>query len=134
MPPPHAFSPRSPAGDARAALAKRILTLLERSLTVWELPAETWKGLDDGPLDALLATGADSDAPALRRALVELDLVTPGRITPVTTTAPVPAPDRHRERVNHLVHALREILDGSTADRAPHPADGPRDTDPTGRR
>lgn len=132
MPQPHAFSPRSPDGDGRTALVAQILALLEHSVSRWQLPDTDWQRLD-GPVDALTATGADSDVPTLRRALVQLQLAAPDRITPVTRTAVVSAPTRLRERVNHLVHTLRGGAEGSVPDHAPRSTDEPRGAGPTGR-
>ncbi|MFG3662344.1 CATRA system-associated protein [Streptomyces sp. NPDC047706] len=132
MPQPHAFSPRPPDGDGRTALVAQILTLLEHSVSRWQLPETDWQRLD-GPVDALTATGADTDVPALRRALVQLQLAAPDRITPVTRTAVVCAPTRLRERVNHLVHTLRAGAEGSVPEPAPRPTDEPRGAGSTGR-
>ncbi|MFE7902697.1 CATRA system-associated protein [Streptomyces sp. NPDC057424] len=132
MPQPHTFSPRPPDGDGRTALVAQILTLLEHSVSRWQLPDTDWQRLD-GPVDALTATGAGSDVPTLRRALVQLQLAAPDRITPVTRTAVVSAPTRLRERVNHLVHTLRGSAEGSVPDQAPRSTDEPRGAGSTGR-
>ncbi|WP_431981481.1 CATRA system-associated protein [Streptomyces qinglanensis] len=126
MPQPHAFSPRSPDEDGRTALVAQILTLLEHAVSGWQLPDTDWQRLD-GPVDALTAAGADSDVPALRRALVQLQLAAPDRITPVTRSAVVSAPPRLRERVNHLVHTLRGSAEGSVPDHTPRSTDEPCD-------
>ncbi|WP_432069403.1 CATRA system-associated protein [Streptomyces sp. AA1529] len=125
MPQPHALPPRSPDEDSRTALVAQILALLEHSVSGWQLPDTDWQRLD-APVDALTATGADSDVPTLRRALVQLQLAAPDRITPMTRSAVVSAPTRLRERVNHLVHTLRGSAEGSVPDHAPGSTDEPR--------
>ncbi|GGX04936.1 hypothetical protein GCM10010297_28100 [Streptomyces malachitofuscus] len=128
MPQPHSPSPRSSRdGDDRTALVAQILTLLQHSVGTWRLPDTDWQRLE-GPVDALTATGADSDVATLRRALVQLQLAAPDRITRATRPAVAAAPARLRERVNHLVHTLRGGAEEPVPEPAPRSADEPRDT------
>ncbi|MFE5678781.1 CATRA system-associated protein [Streptomyces erythrochromogenes] len=102
-------SSRASSGPgARGTAADRVVRLLSASLADWELSPEVWTELG-AVLDSLAAAGPDTEAAALRRALVKLQLAAPDRIVPIGSVQGVRAPARHRERANHLIHALTPV-------------------------
>ncbi|WP_405425175.1 CATRA system-associated protein [Streptomyces erythrochromogenes] len=118
-----ASSRTSSGPGGQVTVADRVVRLLSASLTDWELQPDLWNELG-AALDSLAAAGPDTEAAALRRALVQLQLAVPDRIVPIGSVQGVPAPARHRERANHLIHAL-------TPARTPQPPAAPSPRPPT---
>jgi hypothetical protein len=86
--------------EARADALDVLNDLLE-----WRLAPQRWERVEQ-IVDSLVEAIAAGDGDALREATAELELAGPVRITRIGSTPLLPAPERVRDRANHLVHSL----------------------------
>jgi hypothetical protein len=74
-------------------------------LLEWQLAPQRWERVEQIVV-AMAEALAAGDADGLREATAELELAGPVRVTRIGATPLVPAPERVRDRANHLVHSL----------------------------
>ena len=99
-----------------------------RYLLEWQLAPQRWERVD-AIVGSLADALAQEDGDALREATAELELAGPVRATRIGTTSLIPAPERTRDRANHLVHTLgrpRQERADETPDRPGGDGDGTR--------
>ncbi|WP_367127598.1 CATRA system-associated protein [Saccharothrix sp. HUAS TT1] len=87
----------------------------------WRLVGDRWHAVHRS-LDDLATALARGDSDAFREVLCELELAGPVRVVPVEGASDLPVPERVRERINQLVHALEDV------DRIDRRPEGTEDT------
>lgn len=110
--------PGGPAGQRPTAADLEVQATAEaidvlRDVLVWELAPPRWHEVER-IVESIEAALAAADVDALREVTADLELVGPVRIPRIGATPQVPAPDRVRERTNHLIHSL-----GATSSATP---------------
>lgn len=84
---------------------------------VWRLVRESWDEFEQG-LQAMEDALAAGDLAAFRRAVGDVEMAGPHRISGLEDSAMLPLPEEHRERLDELVHVLDTDGPVSHADRA----------------
>lgn len=72
---------------------------------VWRLTNENWEVVGRG-LEAMNLALAAGDSAGFRRAVADVEMAGPHRIVGLENSAMLPLPEKHRERVNELIHSL----------------------------
>jgi hypothetical protein len=89
--------------DTRQQAESEALEILH-DILAWRLTAGRWELV--GQIIGSMATAqAQGDLADLRRATIDLELVSPVRVIKLGETQ-VPPPEPLREQVNHLIHSL----------------------------
>lgn len=96
-----------PGGRARAARQEMRRTADEvlADIGVWRLRASRWDVVGRG-LRAMSDALAAGDTARFRRAVADVEMAGPHRISGLEDCALLPLPEEHRERLAELVHAL----------------------------
>lgn len=85
----------------------------------WRLTAQEWDVVGHG-LTAVAGALDAGDPAGLRRAVADVELAGPHRVTGLEDAAMLPLPEEHRERVDELIHALGPV---ATEERQSTPGD-----------
>ncbi|MFC5218407.1 CATRA system-associated protein [Streptomyces coerulescens] len=107
----HIAAPRPVPRPARPAAAsleqgvRRMAVDVLADVLVWRLGRDRWEAVGRG-LDAMRRALAAGDPAGLRRAVADVEMAGPHRILGLEDSALLPLPERHRERVNELIHQL----------------------------
>jgi hypothetical protein len=103
-----------PVGDARTEAIDALDDVL-----LWRLSLDCWLAVER--VVHAMETAVDmADLTALAAATQELELMGPWRMVPIgatsTESSPIPASDRVRERLNHLIHSLGGVVPPRSSD------------------
>ena len=101
----------------QAAQARDDALAVLRDVLEWSLTPAGWRDVEEaiGGLESGLDPAGPDQLFAFSQATVRLELAAPARITRIDRPA-ILAPDRIRERVNHLIHELERPADAGVPD------------------
>jgi hypothetical protein len=116
-------TPGHGSGDPSQLDPEAVVLALNRlnQLLLWRLAPGQWHPVEP-IIDTMAGAVAAGDSDALRAGTADLEMVSPLRVTRIGSGPEVPAPERIRDRANHLVHLL-----GGVASTQGEPAEPPPD-------